>query len=165
MSFSLSEHVSKFLSESSQFKKIDKHILHLCRVDGILVFSTDKSKSIEDQASVGALIGGVWQAAETRSSFIPGFCEKDVYRFSFDTSSRGIYIYPIAVGTVKYYLSLTFADEINPGLVKSTLRTLAEELTLYLIKNSNIENISEDGFLFKDITDEEMDNIFSTAGH
>jgi hypothetical protein len=139
--------------------------IFLCRADGVMIFSkSDIGKEI-DEASIGALIGGVWQASNALADFIPSKKENKSYRLSFDTSSSGIYILPVNVGTKEFYLGTIYSDEINPGFLKSKFRNLYESLHKYFKANYSTESGVDDKSLFNNITDEEMDNLFSFAGN
>jgi hypothetical protein len=136
----------------------------LVRPDGIVVFASLDIK--KEAASIGALVGGVWQAAEALNMQLSP--DKDIkeYRFSFDQSDSGLYILPVVVNRKMYYMSTLYKDTFNPALLKRNFRVLKEELEIYLkanFKQSQREEkiVSRDKFLFQSITDEEMDNLFA----
>ncbi len=172
MSISFQSIILKFFDNYNLESSLRKNGIYLCRNDGILLYSNGKTAPSLEDASIGALLGGVWQAAEALSAFIPtsNNSADQIYRLSFDDSSQGIYILPIMHQTQKYYLSLSYAKELNPGLLKSNFRKLGDDLSDFLIKKENREKVEsksnkKDTLLFNNITDEEMDSLFSFSGN
>lgn len=153
-----------YFEEYCQITVLKNSSLFLVRQDGVMVYHLNGLGDKIDQRSIGALLGGVWQAAEALSKFIPTRSNVEGYKLSFDTSSQGLYVQPISVLGEPYYLGLLYADEINPAMIKSKLRLLAmnymkaieQELDVF----SSEEVLDETGYLFKNITDEEMDRLF-----
>ena len=133
--------------------------LFLTRPDGILLCSSNKG--LADESAVGVLISGMWQAAETLSTLV-GRKDKHSFRLSFDTSADGIYILPIEVRNSFYYLGLIFNEMVNPARLKAQGRKLAEMLTEFIGKQL-FESHTE-ACIFDDITDNEIDEIFSAVG-
>ncbi|HLE09710.1 MAG: hypothetical protein A2504_02120 [Bdellovibrionales bacterium RIFOXYD12_FULL_39_22] len=165
--------IAKFFDGYDLEKSLKQNSIYLCRNDGILLYTCTGKKMAPslDDVSIGALLGGVWQAAEALASFIPTKAMSDrnppVYRLSFDDSSQGVYILPITHQAQKYYLSLSYAQEINPGQLKANFRKLGEDLNKFLDKKkmANIVTDKKDNLLFNNITDEEMDSLFNFAGN
>lgn len=110
---------------------------------------------------MGALMAGCWQAAKALSTFIPKGSNEEVYRFSFDTSDRGIYILPFSIKKSSFILGGLFHSEINPGLVKSKMRQVLEKLLLDVDTAVEDIELKREKLLFNDISDSEMDQIFS----
>ena len=132
------------------------------REDGIPMFIKSTLAKEIDSNAIGALMGGSWQAARALSSFLPHEENNTgIFRFSFDTSDRGVYILPFSVDDAKFIFGGIFYDEVNPGLMKSRMRQTLEKLNTYVkgVKPS-IKKKNED-FLFNDITDQEVDQLFS----
>lgn len=140
-----------------QLAVTDKLDISVVRQDGIQLYSSHKDKL--DATSIGALAGGVWQAAESLMA-LSGGSKLDEHRLSFDTSSSGVYILTLKAQREKLYLVGIYKDSLNPAILKQKLRVLHFRLEEYL--NADIEEINNrNGFLFENITDEEMDNLFS----
>ena len=158
MNFSanLSSVVSSFFLKENK-RDIDK--ASLVRSDGIVVFATSDIKN--KAASIGALVGGVWQAAEALSQTLNNDSSMDEYRFSFDKSDCGIYILPIEIGGKDYYFSTLYKETFNPALLKRNFRIVKEDLNNYINKNFKQVKETRKQFLFSNITDEEMDNLFA----
>lgn len=140
------------------FKRFD---IFLCRNDGVLVYNT--SKLTDSVESVGVLLCGMWQAADALSSFLPTRDADECFRLCFDTSSNGIYVLPVNVDSMEYYLGAIFYDELNPGMIKLKLRELKDRLRKFIKKELFNTKHSDKGgqYLFKNISDEEMDKLFS----
>ena len=111
------------------------------------------------------MIGGLWQAAKALSLFIPGERRKeDVFRLSLDASSKGVFVFPLSLNGEDYSIALIFNDTVNPSLLKNKLRLLKNYLK-DCEKELIVEEEKKSGDLgqrlFQDITEEEMDALFS----
>ncbi len=160
--------VQDFFLEHADINQLRSSSLFLCRQDGVPIYSNKGLGHDVNEASIGALLGGIWQAANALAKFIPSYEDSDVYRLSFDTSSKGIYIVPTIVDGQDYYLGLIYFDEVNPGFVKSRLRDLSYRFIDYMEsrveKVTQIKTDQEAAFLFNDISDDEMDQLFTISG-
>ena len=165
--------VKQFFEENECDKLADKILL--VRQDGINIYS-NISNGLE-ASSMGALIGGVWQAAQALSELAGSSDNLADYRLGFDTSSDGLYILPLEINKTSYFLGAMYLEQDNPAKLKRSLRFLKENLELYLedtFRVNKIENEKsssekkepreDDGFLFDSISDDEMDNLFSFEG-
>ena len=163
----LYKRMGDFLNNEVLKSKISQYIFFLCRHDGVILYCKNGPKVALEEASLGALVGGVWQAADALTAFVPSNQEKDEFRLSFDTSSEGIYVLPAGFKDQEYYLGLIYYGEINPGMVKAKLRDLQKSFNQYvsslekkMVKDCN----KKDGYLFQNITDNEMDELFAFSG-
>lgn len=150
-------------------QRLNRFSFFLIRHDGVILYQNKKEMKINAH-SVGALLSGVWQASAALAEFIPGKKAEQEFRMSFDTSSEGIYIVPVDTNLDKLYLGLIYYGEVNPGLLKSKMRDISTSLSQYLgmerfdqVKEIKIASKNRDEKLFGDITDAEMDHIFSFA--
>lgn len=136
--------------------------LSFVREDGIILYSNFPNE-IESK-SIGALVGGVWQAARSLASFAS---KQDVldFRLSYDTSSDGIAIYPLSHGGQYYFLCGIYKDELNPAVIKQRIKVLQGKLSEFLSQQALPITNQRDEFLFDNITDEEMDNLFTVTGN
>jgi hypothetical protein len=159
-----SEFVTSFLDEYLVSGKLNNFSVFVCRQDGHLIYNRDHMDMGVEHSSVGALLSGVWQAATTLASFIPQDEKRDIFRLSFDTSSHGIYILPFEQGEEQYSLGLLYKNEVNPGFLKSRLRDLLMKMTIEMSNLKLKEIKTNKDFLFNDITDEEMDRVFTIRG-
>jgi hypothetical protein len=157
-------HISKFFSEykveDSCFK--DQSIF-ICRNDGVIVYFRGL-KNGPDQNSVGALVSGLWQAGKTVIDMFSTGDDSD-FRLSFDTSSSGIHVLPFYHHTNEYFLGAVFKEVVNPAQLKSKLKFLLFDIeeNLKTLKKSDNGASPEGGALFNDITDDEINNLFSFA--
>ena len=164
------KYVETFFKSCEIDEKLQRYSFFLIRYDGVVLYHNNNLANSISKSSIGALLGGVWQAARALADFIPKEESKEGYRLSFDTSSQGVYIVPITVGVEELYLGLIYHDEVNPGFIKNKIREMAASFGEFLeqelkesfgknqMKNSEINN-----FLFGDITDSEMDRLFAFA--
>lgn len=148
--------------------RLKKYKLFVIRYDGVVLYLNNQDKN---NASIGALVGGVWQASKALVDFFPNkTVGSEVYRLSFDTSASGVYVLPLNIAEKEenLFLGLIYSEELNPGLIKNILRELGLSLGKYLnreIEKSEVtkNNKSRTDFLFGEISDSEMDHLFSQA--
>lgn len=139
--------------------------LFVTREDGITLYD-----SVQDttSSSVAALVSGVWQASEALMKLVKSDSQDLHYRLGYDTSSEGIFIFPVSLQGKKYFLGAIYEDCLNPGLLKRQITLIKQELELFLV-NSEPEkkatvSTTRSGYLFSEITDEEIDRLFSVGG-
>lgn len=139
--------------------------LFVTREDGITIYD-----SIQDNTttSVAALVSGLWQASEA----LMGLVHKDQnvmeFRLGFDTSSQGIILFPFALAGKRYFLGAIYYDCVNPGQLKRQVAMIKEEMDHLFESEPAPAPLppvrARDGFLFQDISDEEIDRLFSLGG-
>lgn len=167
-----SKHIPQFskryFEDYSDIAHLRECSLFMVRQDGLMIYHKNGLGDKIEPNSIGALLGGLWQAAQALAGFIPDVQESESFRLSFDTSSQGLYVQPIMIEKESYYLGLLFADEINPAQIKAKLRLLSRNFLQYLeseldgLKDEGVRDDGED-YLFKNITDEEVDKLFRFA--
>ena len=161
---SVSEKVKKVLEPK---KSGVKARLFVTREDGITVYD-----SIQDNTttSVAALVSGVWQASEALMGLVNKNRDIMEFRLGFDTSSQGIYLFPFSLSQKRYFLGAIYDDCLNPGQLKRQIAMIKEEMDRIFGSEEVIKPVVQkkekvrDGFLFKDISDEEIDKLFSLGG-
>lgn len=136
--------------------------LFIIRNDGVMLHSIS-DKTNDEVASIGALLAGLWQAAEALSNYIPNRQNDNGFRLAFDSISEGIYLLPLEIHESTYYLCSIFHGVMNPGQLKSKIRSLVFELSEFMEKSNVISHGVRKEFLFNDITSEEMDQLFAFA--
>ncbi|MBT3585350.1 MAG: hypothetical protein HN509_10625 [Halobacteriovoraceae bacterium] len=162
--------LENYLNELLCEDHLNTQPLFLCRADGVVLYKNKPFEKMQEH-SVGALISGVWQAAKALIQYVPSGQQNEIFRLSFDTSSRGLYILPVQVPAFKeeLYFGLIYGDELNPGFLKSKIREFLYKLREFCATGlSNAAAPSRDireEFLFKDISDDEMDKLFTFAGN
>lgn len=161
------KYVESFFKSCEVDSKIDRYSFFLIRQDGVVLYHNNDLGNSLSKSSIGALLGGVWQASKALSEFIPKNDNQDMFRLSFDTSSQGIYILPIKVYDEELFLGLIYFDEVNPGLIKNKIRDMANSLSEYLhfelenqLSKKTKTNTKKSDFLFENISDAEMDKLF-----
>tara|TARA_Y100000385_G_C13017201_1_gene604418 strand:- start:446 stop:925 length:480 start_codon:yes stop_codon:yes gene_type:complete len=149
--------VKQFFVENDFHKLASK--MAVVRHDGVIVYSN--TENFNESYSIGALVGGLWQAAEALNSLISEQSNIFDFRLSFDTSERGIYVLPFVLNKSTYYICAIYKDTNNPALLKNRLRNLKDTLSFYLDEMVEAPVKTRDGYLFTDITDDEMDKLFN----
>jgi hypothetical protein len=164
---------SKFIQKIETFFTMcefkDSLTISFVRDDGIIVYTNFHNEL--DAKSIGALVGGVWQAASSLASFATSEDSMD-FRFSYDTSSDGIIIFPLMHEKNQYFLCGIYKEETNPAVLKQRLKVLQGKLIEFIDKNCSASVIQKDqseknraGYLFENLTDDEMDHLFSVTGN
>jgi hypothetical protein len=137
--------------------------MFVSREDGITVYD-----SVQDQTttSVSALVSGVWQASEALMDLAHPQQDVMEFRLAFDTSSQGIYLFPFKLQGKKFYLGAIYRDCINPGQLKRQIAMIKNEMDCLFsdFPQEIKKNQPREGYLFKDISDDEMDRLFSAGG-
>ena len=140
--------------------------LFVTREDGITIYD-----SVQDQTttSVSALVSGVWQASEALMGLAHPKQDVMDFRLGFDTSSQGIYLMPFSLKGKRYFLGAIYHECVNPGQLKRQVVMIKEEMDRLFAsepvapKTQN-KTMSREGFLFQEITDAEIDRLFSAGG-
>lgn len=139
--------------------------LFVCREDGISVFDFESDST---RAQVSALVAGMWQASEALVNLIDKSQDSYDFRLGFDTSSSGVFLLPFSHNQKKYFLGALYTESLNPGVLKHQVTQVREELVSLLEKTEpkkdEILETERNGYLFKDITDEEIDRLFGLHG-
>jgi len=138
--------------------------LFVTREDGITIYDSIQNNTT---TSVAALVSGVWQASEALMGLV--YKQNDVmdFRLGFDTSSQGIFLFPFSLSGKRYFLGAIYNDCLNPGQLKRHIALIKEEMERLFInepipKKSVISKRQD--FLFQDISDAEIDRLFSLGG-
>ena len=162
------KYVATFFKSCEIDEKLNRYSFFLIRHDGVVLYHNDNVENPLSKSSIGALLGGVWQAARALASFIPKDkkqSEIETYRLSFDTSSQGVYVIPIKVYQEEFYLGLIYHDEISPGHIKNKMRDMAQTFSEYMeteLKNQPVQSKKNNEYLFSDLSDSEMDRVFAS---
>ena len=153
----LNSHLKDFFFEN-EYDRLAEDI-SIIRKDGIPVFSNRGKASV----TIGALISGLWQASESLSTQVTDEETFGDFRLAFDSSDKGVYVLPISIFGETYYLSAIYKNEINPGKLKNQLRLIKSNIEIYMSSFKRTKNENRDGYLFEDITDEEIDRMFEAS--
>ena len=144
------------------FASIDFHLentsLVVSRTDGIPMYSINSISKELDVNTFSALSAASLQASETLMQMMPND-DKETFRFSFDNSSAGIYIMRVQNTVEPLIMSLFYYDHVNPGKLKSRLRIVRDALEEHI--SLNHKSIRSAQYLFDEISDDEMDGLFS----
>lgn len=141
--------------------------LFVTREDGITIFDSVQNQTT---TSVSALVSGVWQASEALMGLAHPNQDVMEFRLGFDTSSQGIYLFPFTLTGKRYFLGAIYNDCLNPGQLKRQVALIKEEMDRLFLSEvvaqpKRIRTSDREGFLFTDISDEEIDRLFSVGGN
>lgn len=140
--------------------------LFVTREDGITVYDSVQDKTT---SSVAALVSGVWQASEALMGMVSQNQDVMDFRLGFDTSAQGIYLAPFNLDGKRYFLGAIYKNCLNPGQLKRHIALIKEEMdrifaaSPVVVKRPTTQ-VAREGFLFKEITDEEIDRLFAVGG-
>lgn len=164
--------VAQFFKSCEIDEKLNRYSFFLIRHDGVVLYHNENVENPLSQSSIGALLGGVWQAARALAAFIPEDKKnaevEEGYRLSFDTASQGVYVVPIKVYSEEFYLGLIYHGEINPGVIKNKIRGIAVAFSEYMeceLKShpvATVQTKKNNEYLFNDISDVEIDRAFAS---
>ncbi len=130
-------------------------------VEGQVLGHLGKKLSHNKMQSMGALLVGLWQASDTLTDLIENKDDEDL-KLSFQSSSSGYYLLSPGHNNPKVFWAFIFEGVINPGKIKVLSQKLRDHMdeVVYLSGNAGNESVE----LFNNVTDEEMDKLFSFAG-
>lgn len=138
--------------------------LFVTREDGITIYDSIQNNTT---TSVAALVSGVWQASEALMGLV--YKQSDVmdFRLGFDTSAQGIFLFPFSLSGKRYFLGAIYNECLNPGQLKRQIALIKEEMERLFINEpipkKSVVSKRQD-FLFQDISDAEIDRLFSLGG-
>lgn len=139
--------------------------LFVTREDGITVYDSVQDKTT---TSISALVSGVWQASEALMGLVKDETNPQEFRLGFDTSAQGIFLLPFKLEGKRYFLGAIYSDCMNPGHLKRQVSLIKEEMDRLFEAAAPVAkmNTNQDRgeYLFSNITDEEMDRLFSLGG-
>ncbi len=138
--------------------------LFVTREDGITIYDSVQNKTT---TSVAALVSGIWQGSEALMNLVGHNEEMMEFRFGFDTTSQGIYLFPLMAGGKRYFLGAIYENCTNPGFLKRQISLIKQELVTMFEATPTVLKATvatREGYLFQDITDVEMDRLFSLGG-
>lgn len=138
--------------------------LFVTREDGITIYDSVQNNTT---TSVAALVSGVWQASEALMNLVHPQNEVMDFRLGFDTSSQGIYLFPFELSGKRYFLGAIYNNCLNPGQLKRQISLIKVEMETIFINEPLPQKIimsSRQGYLFQDISDVEIDRLFSLGG-
>jgi len=151
------EHISAFMNKH----KLPNGLrLLVVRNDGLLIW--DGRPDNQSQA-LAALCGGVWEASNAMAKAAGQNTVQD-FRFVFDSTDRGVLIFPIQGEKQNFYLTAIYQGCVNPALLKRQVHALGTKLAAHVRALPRPTRATpapqRTGFLFSDISDEEMDRLF-----
>ncbi len=149
------------LAELTQEKKnktlvLKDSELFIIRADGTLLFSDGNTKG----HSLSALMGGMWQAAQHTFKSLDKNENQNELKLSFGDADSGIFMTLIREHD-PLYLSCIYKNILNPGLLRNELRILSLLMQEIVKLDKNIKNTKKDEYLFNNITDNEIDKLFT----
>ena len=153
----------KLFFNENDFQKLSDRIL-IIRSDGLTLYSNVQNNF--ENATTSALVSGLWQAAKSLNSMVKSEEDFQDFKLSFDSRENGLFIMPFLLNKEEYYLCTIYKEVMNPAKLKRDMRLVKENLEVFL-KDFSFDLESAEGresFLFKDITDEEMNRLFDVEG-
>lgn len=143
-------------------KEFGETTLVITRADGVVLWTNNKDQ--ETDHSLGALISGLWSSAKAVTDI---FQAENINNFlTYGGSSDGIHILPIILGGKRFAFSAIYKKVLNPSKLKLKFRLLNKLIEEeYEEKATFVETVDvgkeKTKTLFNNITDEEIDNLFT----
>lgn len=139
--------------------------LFVTREDGITIYDSVQNNTT---TSVAALVSGVWQASEALMGLVNNQNDALEFRLGFDTSSQGLFLFPFSLLGKRYFLGSIYNECLNPGQLKRQVAMIKEEMERLFVSvpapgKLKLSSIRQ-GYLFQDISDAEIDRLFSLGG-
>lgn len=144
----VNEPIEKFL------KNNDCKTIGLVRGDGVLIEGCEFSSG---NHHIGALVGGIYQAS---SELAKSLGQSDDSIISYGNSKEGFYISQLIINQQNYYLYTSYHELLNPAKLKWNFKKLINEVSSYYSKGDDVNH----DYLFRDISDEEINKMFAQAG-
>jgi hypothetical protein len=164
----IKEYCQTFLEQSSVVKEMKNLNIYFLRSDGILIYSLEKNTEFScDQRSLGALISGIGQAALSVMELIKAkdfSHEFNRFKFSFETSDCGLFLLPIKNKEDVFFMAVVYEKQVNPAALKNKLRNVFFSFIKGLEGMNTTETNKKNENLFENITDDEINELFSFAG-
>jgi hypothetical protein len=156
----LSEHFEAF----PQKEILKKTTIFALSKDGRVYGQLGKKRDEKDVQSLGALLVGLWQASEAVEGFLDENSSGEM-ALSYQDSARGFYILRPNKNNPDVFWGLLFEGVVNPGKIKVYFKGLREHFNqIKILDKKELESNGNGSTLFQDITDEEVDQLFSFAG-
>lgn len=152
-----------FLSfpEKDLFKDVSIMVL---TKNGQVLSLLGKEMKREEAQSLGALMVGMWQASEAVAEMI-GTGENNDTGLSYQNSESGFFLLQPTEINPEVFWSFIFEKQLNPGKIKNYSKHLRRHFDeMKILEESSRGSQTEEGFLFENVTAEEVDNLFSFAG-
>jgi hypothetical protein len=133
--------------------------LFVSRGDGLLIWDSEPNQQSQ---SLAALACGVWEAAMAMA-LAAGKNTTEEFRFNFETSEQGVLIFCVQSKPTAVYLAAVYDGCLSPGLLKRQVRVLGQKVSRFieeLPRHTTRPAPKREGYLFSDISDEEMDRLF-----
>lgn len=142
--------------------RLQESQIFILRSDGVCLFEQAGNVASKMENTVLlSLLAGAAAIAESLNKYFEKKMEP--LRVSFETSNTGIYLLRIRKSFEVCYLAVTYSGEKNPYRLKLRMRTLALQLEKNEILAKNTVTHKKN-FLFQNISESEIEELFSTLG-
>lgn len=160
------EFFKNYIEEFRLDKRIDDAEIYLTDLDGYMIYT---SKRNVDQSLI-ALIAGVYQGSKKMLEFLSD--DHEIPTLSLGNSGSSIFVKSFSVGKKELLLSAVLKDVDFQSRYKMYLNLLSDELMENYpttdseneITKQSSETKQNNKFLFDDISDEEVDHLFTDIG-
>ena len=160
MSNNIETQIKKLFAGYEQNSFFQDSSLIIITHEGQVIVQLGKKLDPSEIHQAGALMAGAWQASTTINSDTTDSKEQVL---SLSNSNSGFFIMPFN-GNHNLSLGVLYRDFLNPGKLKMKAKLIRDFFSQNLSVKKAQDSASSDEYLFKDITDEELDELFSFAG-
>jgi hypothetical protein len=141
-------------SNLSMFSSEDANFV-ITRPDGLVVWENlDDKKRLQEMGALGC---GLWQSAKTFGKFTNNNSLNPT--LSFGSSADGLFVSHVKIKSYEYILFVIYKGCLNPAKLKLKFRSFRQVVEDFLFYES--EQNEKEEQIFSDITDKEVDDLFS----
>ena len=127
----------------------------ITRPDGLVIWENLKDKQRVQE--LGALGCGLWQSASTLAKFTGNNSLNST--LAFGSSADGLYANNVKIANHEYIIFMVYKNCMNPAKLKLKFRSLRQQVEDFLFFEKEEETNNDK--IFSDITDKEVDDLFS----
>ena len=143
---------------ATSLDQIDARII-ICRQDGIALYDSFNDTSVQ---SIGALIGGASLAMDSMMNLLNFNSTDTGMRIACENGTEGVLLYPFTINSKVFYLCAIYRDCLNPGRLRQKIYNLKHKISSQESDFGIMDDKQSErsGYLFRDISDAEMDKLF-----
>ncbi len=130
--------------------------------EGQVLTQMGELRDSKELQSLGALLAGVWQASEALKDFMSEEDSREDLKLNFQNAHSGYLLLPPTQKNPRIVFAFVFEKQTNPGKIKHLAGKIRDHFDE--IEIMNLDTGKEEELLFKDITEDEVDKLFSFAG-
>ena len=139
------------------FGELKNQELYIYRTEGVQLWTS----SLKSNPTIISLLAGLWQSARAISKSLKTNSLSDILQFG--NSSQGIITQSIYLDNKEYLISLSYKNTLNPAKLRLKFRMFCQKIEEQFFDEakSPISESKKEEALFSNISDEEVDQLFT----